>query len=278
MKLIADSGSTKCDWMIVGDDTSQIAKTIGFNPFFHNQEFIESHLIGNDLLNAHSSEIDEIYYYGAGCSSGERNKILINALTSVFSNAKIIKVSEDLDGAAFAACGHNKGIVCIIGTGSNSCYFDGKDVHSRIPALGYVLGDEGSGSYFGKYMLSHFLYKTMPDYLAKQFQETYNIDKESILFSIYNKPNANVYLASFMKFASANRTEPWIKQMIYIGLSTFAKIHIQSHPEYKNVPVNFVGSIAHYFKDALDLVARDLGFTVGEIVKKPIEALAAFHN
>ncbi|MFT5724804.1 MAG: glucosamine kinase [Bacteroidia bacterium] len=277
MKLIADSGSTKCDWMIVDGNKSQIAKTIGFNPFFHDQKFIESHLLENDLFQTLRSKIHEIYYYGAGCSSPKRNKILVNALTEVFTNAKIVYVSEDLDGAAYATCGHDKGIVCILGTGSNSCYFDGKNVQSRIPALGYVMGDEGSGSYFGKYMLSQFLYKTMPENLSIQFRETYNIDRESILFSVYNKPNANVYLASFMKFASANRADPWIKQMIYTGLSNFAKIHIQSHPEFSAVPVNFVGSIAYYFKEELELVARDHGFKVGKIVKKPIDTLVHYH-
>ncbi len=277
MKLIADSGSTKCDWMIVGEHGNKIAKTMGFNPFFHTQEFIETQLQDNAELMSIKSAIKEIYYYGAGCSSSDRNQIIRTALSEIFTNASVVHVAEDLDGAAYAASGHNPGIVCIIGTGSNSCYFDGKQVHSRIPALGYVLGDEASGAYFGKIMVSNYLYNLMPSKLAVKFFDTYKEDKESILHATYNKPNANVYLASFMKFASANRDEPWIKQMIYDGIKTFAEIHITSHPEYKTVPVNFVGSIAYYFQDQLDKVANEMGFKVGTIVKKPIEALVDYH-
>ncbi len=278
MKLIADSGSTKCDWMIVGNNEQSIAKTIGFNPFFHSQDFIISRLKTNNQLMSVKNDIEEIYYYGAGCSSANRNQILINALTTTFSNASVVSVKEDLDGAAYATTGNQPGIVCIIGTGSNSCYFDGVQVHSRIPALGYVLGDEASGSYFGKILLSTFLYGLMPTHLTEAFYKEYRVDKESILFAVYNRPNANVYLASFMKFASAHQQDDWIKTMIYDGLRKFAEIHIISHPEYTSVPVSFVGSIAHYFKDELTRVAHDLGFSIGRIVKKPIDGLAAYHN
>lgn len=277
MKLIADSGSTKCDWMIVGEKDKAIAKTIGFNPFFHEQEFIETKLSENEELSSVKNAILEIYYYGAGCSSPERNAVLTNALSTFFSNAHIIRVTEDLDGAAYAACGNDAGIVCIIGTGSNSCYFDGQKVHSRIPALGYVMGDEASGSYFGKHMVSNFLYGRMPKHLATAFYDTYKVDKEIILNAVYNLPNANVYLASFMKFASANRDDKWIANMIYNGLKAFADIHIKCHPEYQSVPVNFVGSIAYYFHKELQQVADEFGFTIGKIVKKPIEALVAYH-
>lgn len=263
--------------MIVGKDENSIAKTIGFNPFFHDQRFIESRLLNNDDLSAVKEQIQEIHYYGAGCSSPERNDLLTRALSNFFPNAHIIRVSEDLDGAAYAACGNDPGIVCIIGTGSNSCYFDGQKVHSRIPALGYVMGDEASGSYFGKYMVSNFLYGRMPSHLATVFYDTYKVDKEIILNTVYNLPNANVYLASFMKFASANRDDKWIANMIYNGLKSFADIHIKCHPEYQSVPVNFVGSIAYYFHKELQQVADEFGFTIGKIVKKPIEALVAYH-
>ena len=278
MKLIADSGSTKCDWMIIGNDGNRVAKTIGFNPFFHTQAFIEERLSLNADLVGVKDKIKEIYYYGAGCSSKERNKVLTAALQTTFANAVHINVSEDLDGAAYATAGNEPGIVCIIGTGSNSCYYDGMHVHSRIPALGYVLGDEASGSYFGKIMLSSFLYNIMPQDLSDLFYNTYKVDRESILSSVYNQPDANVYLASFMKFASANKEHRWIKDMIYDGIKKFTEIHITSHPEYKDVPVNFVGSIAYYFNDELNLVAHEFGFTIGRIVKKPIESLVEYHQ
>ncbi len=277
MILIADSGSTKCDWMIVSDQSRTIAKTMGFNPFFHSEELVTSKLAENEVLMNHANAIDSIFYYGAGCSSESRNEILRKALASKFPNASVIMVAQDLDGAAYATIGHGSGIACIIGTGSNSCYFDGTVVHDKIPALGYVMGDEGSGSYFGKILLSNFLYERLPSELAKELQQTYDLTREGILSAVYNQPNANVYLASFMRFVSSHKTHPYFHKMIYDGLYHFASIHIACYDNYKETEVHFVGSIAHYFRDELDQVASELGFTIGNIVKKPIDALADYH-
>jgi glucosamine kinase len=278
MKLIADSGSTKCDWMMVEGDDLRIAKTVGFNPFFHNKEFVINHILDNDELCSFRDSIDEIYYYGAGCSSAARNQIICDALSTVFTSARKIVVAEDLDAAAFATCKDTEGIVCILGTGSNSCYFDGTKIHTPVPALGYVFGDEGSGAYFGKIVLSKFLYNELPQKLSDGLKMEFGLDKETILKSIYNKPHANVYLASFMKFVSSHRDSLFVKEMIYSGLTEFAKFHILCYPNYKDLPVHFVGSIAYYFDEQLQKVATDLGFTIGQIIKKPIESLAKFHD
>ncbi|MEY2924788.1 MAG: hypothetical protein RLZZ337_1336 [Bacteroidota bacterium] len=278
MILVADSGSTKCDWLLI-DDSNQRQKThtMGFNPFFHNTDLIFQKLTENELLNRYAQKIEEVYFYGAGCSSPGRNLIAEEALRKVFSSAQTVLVDHDLTGAAVATAGDKPGISCIIGTGSNSCYFDGETVHEEVPALGYILGDEGSGSYFGKIMLTDWIYRRMPKELASDFGEIYNLSKEGIFEAVYNKPNANVYLASFMKFASDNKNHPYFKEMIYQGLAKFISIHVWCFDNFREVPVHFVGSVAYYFREVLQEVARNHRFTVGKTEKRPVDPLADYH-
>lgn len=278
MILVADSGSTKCDWLLI-DDTNQRQKTntMGFNPFFHSTELIHQKLTENELLNASANEIEEVYFYGAGCSSPGRNLIVEEGLRKIFVNAKVVMVDHDLTGAAVATAGDQPGISCIIGTGSNSCYFDGEKVHEAVPALGYIIGDEGSGAYFGKIMLADWLYHKMPKELATPFEETYGLTKEGIFEAVYNKPNANVYLASFMRFASDHKNHAYFKEMIYQGLAKFISIHVWCFDNFREVPVHFVGSVAYYFKEVLEEVARNHRFTVGKTEKRPVDPLADYH-
>jgi N-acetylglucosamine kinase-like BadF-type ATPase len=278
MILVADSGSTKCDWLIADGNDQIPTKTMGFNPFFHARSLIEAEIARNDVLMQHKDNIEAVYYYGAGCSSPERNKILQSALATHFGNATDWIVAQDLNGAAHATCARGeKGIACILGTGSNSCYYDGENVNEEVHALGYILGDEGSGSYFGRKMLSEFLYKRMPTELAQEFGETYQLTRENIFYHTYNQPNVNVYLASFMKFVSGHKQHSYFQEMVYNGLAHFADIHITCFQNFKEVPVHFVGSVAYHFQDILNRVAEDMGFTVGKVVKKPIVPLAEYH-
>ncbi len=278
MILVADSGSTKCDWILITEDRKVKTKTMGFNPFFHDQEFIKSKIEENEVLNQYKDEISELYFYGAGCSSPERNIILENALSQHFKRLSTLIVDEDLIGAAYATCGHEPGVVCILGTGSNSCYYDGQTVRRGSPALGYILGDEGSGAYFGKQLVSRYIYNQLPQDLATAFKEYNNFSLENILSSVYNKPFANVFLASFMKFIANNREHPYFQKMVYDGIKLFAEIHIMQHKEFETTNVNFVGSVAYYFEETLEQVAKDLNFKVGKIVQKPIEALSDYHQ
>jgi glucosamine kinase len=278
MILIADSGSTKCDWMLIEGETHIPTHTIGFNPFFHSTEFIANELRKNAILTDSIASISQIHYYGASCSNDARITLVKNALSAVFTRATEIEVKHDLTGAAIAACGGREGIACILGTGSNSCYYNGREVHEEIPALGYILGDEGSGSYFGKFLLSHLLYKKLPADIAEDFSSVFKLTKDSILFNIYNEPNANVYLASFMRFVSERIDHPFLYQMVFDGLKKFAEVHILCYSNYHSIPVNFVGSIAFHFQAILKQVANDLGFQVGNIIKKPIDGLADFHG
>jgi len=278
MILVADSGSTKCDWMIIDqDNTKHKTNTMGFNPFFHSTDFILAKIQENELFNTYQSQIKEVYFYGAGCSSAPRKLILKNALSQFFTSAEKIDIDHDLTGAALATTPFNPGIACILGTGSNSCYYDGQKVYEELPALGYILGDEGSGAYFGKILLADWLYKRMPADLAKSFESRYTLTKEGIFSAIHQESNPNVYLASFMPFVSENKTHPYMKDMVYQGLAKFCSIHIWCFDNFRDVPVNFVGSIAHYFKDLLKEVADNHRFTIGNIEKKPIDALAEYH-
>lgn len=278
MIIVADSGSTKCDWVLVSSNGDEIStKTMGFNPFFHSSEFIVEELSKNPVLTQYKDDLTAAFFYGAGCSSDERKLLIENALRRVFPNLTECKVEHDLTGAAIATAGDQAGIACILGTGSNSCFWDGEHAMEIRPALGYVLGDEGSGSYFGKKMLVDWLYDRMPEGLYSKFTEEYNLSKEKIFKSVYNEPHANVYLASFMKFASEHKEHKYIKQLIYKGLASFISTHVWCFTNFREVPVHFVGSIAYYFKEQLELVAFNHNFTVGKVVKRPVLSLARYH-
>ncbi len=278
MLLVADSGSTKCDWILVKSNGERLeTNTMGFNPFFHNEELIASEISKNEILMSYADKILNIYFFGAGASSKQRNTIVENGLKKVFKNTVELRVDHDLIGAAIATAEDDPGIACILGTGSNSCYYDGKTVHEVVPALGYILGDEGSGAYFGKILLSKYLYKKLPIELATALEKECGVSKESIFEAVYNKPNPNVYLASFMRFARDHNDHPFFKEMIYKGISAFINIHVWCYENFREVPVHFVGSIAYYFKDTLEEVAKNYRFTVGKIVKKPVTPLADYY-
>lgn len=279
MILVADSGSTKCDWLAIDDGNNHFqTSTMGFNPFFHSTQLVEQKLAENELFSKIKSEIKEVYFYGAGCSSASRNEIVAKGLRSFFSSALCVHVDHDLTGAALATSQGEKGISCILGTGSNSCYFDGENVHEEVPALGYILGDEGSGSYFGKIMLSDWLYKRMPHELAAAFGIEYNLSKEGIFEDVHKKVNPNVYLAAFMPFVSKHKEHPYFKRMMYEGLVKFVNIHVWCFANFREVPVNFVGSVAYYFQDVLAEIAKNHNFTLGKVERRPIEPLALYHT
>ncbi len=279
MILVADSGSTKCDWIAIDEENKQHhTNTMGFNPFFHSSDLVEQKLTENELFSSIKERVTEVYFYGAGCSSPLRNYIVETGLRAVFTNAIIVSVDHDLAGAALATSQGRPGISCILGTGSNSCYYDGENVHEEVPALGYILGDEGSGSYFGKIMLSQWLYNQMPVDLAIAFEEEYNLSKEGIFDAIYTKENPNVYLASFMPFVGKHKDHIYFKDMMYDGLVKFINIHVCCYDNFREIPVNFVGSVAFYFQDVLEEVGRNHRFTVGKIDRRPVEPLALYHT
>ena len=278
MIVVAESGSTKCDWLL-DDGKGHVHETftIGFNPFFHTTEVVLEHLKANTDLMKYALQIEEVHFYGAGCSSENRNAVIKVALETVFTQAKC-HVGHDLNASAYSTYTGEPAITCILGTGSNSCYFDGNEVSEVITALGYILGDEGSGSYFGKQILAAYIYERLPKELQKDFKGRYQLTKEEIFSKVYNQRDANVFLASFMRFLVPHKEHPYFSDIINKGLRQFAEIHITCYPNYREVPVHFVGSVSYYFQDVLRDIASEMGFTVGIINKNPVSALLEYHK
>jgi glucosamine kinase len=277
MYIIVDSGSTKSDWVILDNENTKYFSTMGFNPYFHKEKTIVEAINNCEGLMKVSEKVEAVYFYGAGCSSEELNLIIENALKFVFINAKIT-VDHDLTACALATYDNRPSISCIIGTGSNSCYFDGEVITEEVPALGYILGDEGSGSYFGKQLLSNFLYKKLPKHIEEDFIKEYNLTKDKIVDKVYMKPNANVYIASFMRFIAKHAEDAYFKEMMYKGFKHFMEIHVCCYSNYKETDVNFIGSIAFLFKNELEKAALELDIQINKIVQKPIEGLVKYHK
>lgn len=276
MILIADSGSTKCDWVLLSDQSETSFSTSGINPVFHATEYIENILRNSDLLTV-ANAVRKVFFYGAGCSSKERKSIVADGLNSVFTNAEIV-VDHDLTACAYATYDGEPSISCILGTGSNACYFDGKELTQAVPSLGYILGDEGGGSYFGKQLLTQFLYGRLPGDLQRSFSDRYLLTKEDIITRVYQVPNANTYLASFMEFMVGHASHPFVKEIIYQGFSKFNEFHVCSYVNYLDVKVHYVGSIAFLFSEELKRSCEDLMISVGMIIQKPIAGLVRYHQ
>jgi N-acetylglucosamine kinase-like BadF-type ATPase len=250
---------------------------MGFNPYFHSAEVIHSELSKDPHLGAKVSEqIESVYFYGAGCSSPYLNKIVKQGLQQVFTRAEV-SVDHDLLAAAYSTYRGVPEISCILGTGSNSVYFDGNKAHEEVPALAYVLGDEGSGSFLGKRLLSTYLYKKLPQDLAEDFILTYGLSKDDIIKRVYNEPNANVWLASLSKFYGKHPDHPWVREVVREGFRLFRDIHILCFENAKEVEVNFVGSVAYHFQDILKDVLEEVGLSFGYVLRRPLDGLVAYH-
>jgi N-acetylglucosamine kinase-like BadF-type ATPase len=276
MILVADSGSSKTDWILQLPDSKSLEfRTKGLNPFYLNEKEIVKILNNTEAIIQNSSLITEVYFFGAGCSSPDRREVVSNALSSVFKNA-FVNVEHDMLGSAYATCGKSKGITCILGTGSNIAFYDGEEVSFGKHGLGFILGDEGSGTYFGKKLLTSFLYGIMPPDLRKKFKDKYKIGKEIVLTEIYQKPDPNIYLASFARFMSEYKSHLFIKNLLAEGFREYIQSNIISFPESKMYPCHFVGSIAFHFQDILVEMCRENKIVAGRILAQPIHGLYNF--
>jgi N-acetylglucosamine kinase-like BadF-type ATPase len=277
MYFVVESGSTKSDWVLIENKNSQsFYSTMGFNPYFHSSDLIEEELKKNIELAALSERVEGIYFYGAGCSSPELNNIVKVGLSHVFKNAEIV-VDHDLLACAYSTYTGRPVISCILGTGSNSCYFDGTNLSEEVPALGYILGDEGSGSFFGKQLLSSYLYKRLPAEMEKDFNQTYQYDKNDLIEFVYKRPNANVFIASFMPFIAKHKENQFVKNMVVDGFKKFMEIHVCCFTNYRDVEVNFVGSISDIFEAELREAAKEFNINIGRIIRRPVESLVEYH-
>lgn len=272
MIIVADSGSSKTDWMVYSPTETQSFSTQGINPYFLNAHDILKILSKNKGLGIIADQVKEVYFFGSGCSSPDKHEIVSNGLSSFFTKA-FVSVDHDLIGSAYATCGNKEGLTCILGTGSNISYYDGKNVHDGNHGLGYVLGDEGSGTFFGRKVLVSYLYQTMPDDLRKDFAKTYEVTKDIVINNIYQKAFPNSYLASFSRFMIAHKTHPFIQQMLRDGFQEFVDTNIKDYKMYKTIPCNFVGSIAFYYQDELREICTKNQIKIGKILQKPIEGI-----
>ncbi|MES2808645.1 MAG: N-acetylglucosamine kinase [Bacteroidota bacterium] len=277
MILVADSGSTKTDWLLKQPGKEAVAfRTPGLNPYFLTEKEIVKILQdqASDLV-AFGSEVKEIYFFGAGCSSPDRHEIVSNALSALFSKA-YISVDSDLLASAYATCGHEKGLCCILGTGSNISFFDGEEIHAGKHGLGFILGDEGAGTWFGRTLMTDFLYGRMPEEIHTLFQNTYPLTKEEVIRNVYQRPAPNSYLASFARILNVIRKTEYGKELIKRGLQEFIDTNIKSYPEYHAYKTHFVGSIAFVFANELKALCKSQDIHVGKIIKQPINDLLAF--
>lgn len=278
MILVADSGSSKTDWLlhIPGQGPLEF-RSSGLNPYFLTEKQIVKILQDQvpGLIAKYAQTIQEIYFFGAGCSSPDRHEIVSNALSQLFTKA-YISIDSDLLGSAYATCGNEKGLCCVLGTGSNISFFDGQEIHAGKHGLGFVLGDEGSGTSFGKRLITDYLYGKMPEDISEQFREEYDLDRITIMQNVYQRPNANTYLASFTRFLGQIRHTDYAKAIIAKNLNEFIETNIKSYSEYHRYKSHFVGSIADVFGDELRSLCEAQNIKVGKIIKHPINDLMQF--
>lgn len=275
--LIADSGSTKTEWCLLENNKKKKIITQGLSPYFFNTAEIAGILQKELLPRLKSSVPDDIFFYGTGCSNPANADIVKKAIKSHFQKA-VIKVDHDLAGAAKALCGNEKGIACILGTGSNSCYYNGKKIVKNSPGLGFILGDEGSGAYLGKKVIQYFLYNTFDEDLMERFNAKYNTNASEILEAVYKKPLPNRYLAGFAIFLAENRGHFMIENIIEDGFNDFFFNHVYKYRESWSLPINFIGSIAYGFRDVLKDLCDSYELQLGTVLQNPMEGLVKFHK
>ena len=275
--LIADSGSTKTQWCLLTGNKKKMISTQGISPYFLNDETLGKILSDELLPQTGKIEIDEIFYYGTGCSNLVNISLVKRGLKKIYPTAAI-KVDHDLLGAAKALCGDEKGIACILGTGSNSCYYNGKKIVKNSPGLGFILGDEGSGTYLGKKVLQYYLYNTFDAELMDKFKNKYPQTNSEILDNVYKTALPNRYLAGFVTFLIENRGHFMIENIIEDSINDFFFNHVYKYRESWTMPINFVGSVAYGFKDILAEMCKDYELKLGKVIKSPMDGLIKYHK
>ena len=278
MILIADSGSTKTDWCVVekGELVQQIF-TKGTNPFFQSEEEISNEIATALLPELKTNEFEAVYFYGAGCGFPDKIAVVHRALTKHLNVAGNVEVATDMLAAARGLCGREAGIACIMGTGSNSCYYDGESIVANVSPLGFILGDEGSGACLGKLMVGDLLKNQMTPELKEKFLAQFNLTPADIIDRVYRKPFPNRFLASLSPFLAQNINEPCIHELVLNSFKAFFKRNIMQYENYQNLKVNLIGSVAYYYKEVLAEAAEAMGIQLGTIIQSPMEGLIKYH-
>ncbi|CAN5384095.1 hypothetical protein BH11BAC1_BH11BAC1_04600 [soil metagenome] len=276
MILICDSGSTKADWALLsGKNIISEFQTDGLNPVHLSGERIWEIITGEKNITSHSKEITEIHFFGSGCGSSEGKSRMTVVLKKIFPASKIT-VENDLVAAAFATAGNKKGIIAILGTGSNCCYYDGTTVHFKNFGLGFILGDEASGAWFGKKLLWAFLYGKLPGNLNTFFIEEFHLNRELIIEAVYRNPNPNIFLSSLMPFMIKHKEDPYMHEFLISGINVFFETNIKGFQEAESVPVHFVGSVAATLENEIRTTGKQKKISIGKILKRPMEGLKEY--
>ena len=277
MILIADSGSTKCAWAECSSvgEIVKIHQTVGFNPKYTTDKSLLIELENSSLVSI-KDEVSEIHFYGAGCSSKKRNEALENSMRQFFLNAKIT-VKHDLEAAVKVSYKGTPVICSILGTGSNSCYYDGETIVENGPSLGYVLGDEASGNYFGKQLINLYVNKKLPNHLIESLEKWTDDREQKMIENIYSLEKPNLYIASFFRFMYEHKNEEIFDSIFTNGIQHFFELHIKCFENYRNYPLTFVGSVAFYLTDYITEIAKKEGMKIQEIIQSPIEGLVTTH-
>ncbi|WP_340077541.1 N-acetylglucosamine kinase [Leptobacterium sp. I13] len=281
MILIVDSGATKSDWIALNDtgDKLFMTQTLGLSPEVLTREIIVERLVNNFELSKNKKEVSQLHFYGAGCGTLRMRNYLKDIFQEYFINAKIT-VKEDTYAAVYATVAPDEyAIVCILGTGSNCCYYDGHEVFQKVTSLGYVLMDDCSGNYFGRQLLRDFYYHKMPPKLAGKFEQEYDLEADVIKNNLYRQPNPNTYLATFAKFVIQNKNEEYCQRLIQKGMQLFIENSIKQYQQAKEqVAIHFVGSIAYYLQDELRIIMSENNLNLGKILRRPIDGLVQHHK
>lgn len=278
MILIADSGSTKIDWCVVedGNIVKQVS-TCGMNALMLTAEEMTSRIAQDLMPELDGCGIDSVYYYGAGCLSKSVCTKVENAIRANIPSAAVVEVNTDLLAAARALCGDRPGIACILGTGSNSCFYDGRHIADNVSPLGYILGDEGSGAVLGRLLIGDVLKQQLPESLCRKFMDEYQLDRNTIIERVYREPQPNRFLASVSPFLCENIEEPAIHRLVLNSFKSFFVRNVAHYHYYKTLPVNFVGSVAYYYRDVLHEAAAAMDCTLGTVIQSPMEGLIRYH-
>jgi glucosamine kinase len=279
LKLIADSGSTKTDWRLMGPEgVVGQARTVGFNPYYQTPEAI-AEALRTELRPQVTGTPTEVYFYGAGVTGPEKGAVIEAALREVFPGLGTVEVRSDLLGAARALCGRAPGIACILGTGANTCRVDAGEIVEQVPTLGFWLGDEGSGSYLGRTFVPKYLRGELPDDLRERFAKRFpDCTREVVLERAYRQEYPNRYFAGFSKFLFDHRRHPYVYRFLYDAFALFFQTYVERYPDHTRLPVHFTGSVAFYYADFLRQLANDRGITLGYILETPIAGLALYHQ
>jgi N-acetylglucosamine kinase-like BadF-type ATPase len=279
MKLLVDSGSTKADWISI-DETGKIlftTQTLGLNPEVLNKEEIITRVNDRFDISLNKDNVTHLYFYGAGCGTDRMKNFLTEVFKEYFPNA-VVLVNEDTYAAVYATTPKNeKAIVCILGTGSNCSYFDGKILHQKVQSLGYIAMDDCSGNQFGRQLIRDFYFSKMPGKLAAEFAKTYDLDPDVIKHQLYKEPNPNAYMATFAKFLILHKDEEYCQKLVRKDMQVFVDNYITQYENCKEVPIHFIGSIAFYLKEELKEVLESNGLKIGNVLRRPIDGLIEFH-